>query len=154
MEIPASTSPPTSALRKRSTASSSARPSRSWIDAAVIGSAPLTRTWSSIDSASRMPPPAIFATSATASGSTVRPSDSRMRRNFPSISGTVSGRKVKRCNLETTAGRIWLGSVVQKMKSTPSGGSSSVLRRTSQPSLMRCTSSMMKTLRCRSAAPV
>ena len=37
------------------------------------------------------------------------------------------------------------------MNSTSGGGSSSVLRRTSQPSLMRWTSSMMKTLRLRSA---
>ena len=38
------------------------------------------------------------------------------------------------------------GSVVQKMNRTSGGGSSSVLSRTSQPSLMRWTSSMMKTL--------
>ncbi len=42
-----------------------------------------------------------------------------MRRSLPSISGVASGRKVKRCSRETTAGRIWLGSVVQKMKRTP-----------------------------------
>ena len=85
-----------------------------------MGSAALTSTWSSIDSASRMPPPARRAMSATASGSTARPSASRMRRSLPSISGTARGRKVKRCSRETTAGRIWLGSVVQKMKRTPS----------------------------------
>ncbi len=107
-----------------------------------------------MDSASRMPPLASRAMSASASGSTLRPSATRMRRSLPSMSALASGRKVKRCRRETTAGRIWLGSVVQKMKSTPSGGSSRVLRRTSQPSLMRWTSSMMKTLRRRSAAPV
>ena len=65
-----------------------------------------------------------------------------------------SGRNVKRWRRDTTAGRIWLGSVVQKTKTTPSGGSSSVLSRTSQPSLMRWTSSMMNTLRRRSDAAV
>ena len=74
--------------------------------------------------------------------------------SLPWISSVDSGRKVNRWSRETTAGRIWLGSVVQKMNSTPSGGSSSVLSRTSQPSLMRWTSSMMNTLRRRSAAAV
>ena len=53
----------------------------------VTGSSALTRTWSSIDSASRMPPPRARATSATRVGlDASRPSASRMRSSLPSIS--------------------------------------------------------------------
>ena len=61
-----------------------------------------------------------------AAGSAARSSASRMRRSFPSISGSASGRKSKRCTREMTAGRIWLLSVVQKMNRTCGGGSSRV----------------------------
>ncbi len=155
MPMPASASPPTSASTKPSTASRSTRPSRSRTRVAVSASAPDDRSWSSIDSASRMPPAARRATSAIASASAARPSASRMRpRACPRSGPIVSGRKSNRWTRDRTAGRILAGSVVQKMNATWSGGSSSVLRRTSQPSLMRWTSSMMKTLRRRSDGAV
>ena len=121
---------------------------------AVSSSPPAERSWSRIDSASRMPPFARRATRATAAGSAIRPSASRIRPSLPSMSGSGRGRKSKRWTREITAGRIWLLSVVQKMKRTCGGGSSSVLRRTSQPWVIRWTSSTMKTLVGRSAGAV
>ena len=65
--------------RTRSTAASGARPSRSARAAASMTSSEVARTWSSSDSASRMPPAARRAMSSRASGSATRPSASRMR---------------------------------------------------------------------------
>ena len=66
--------------RTPSTASASARPSRSRTAASVDPfGATIDRSWSSIDSASRMPPAASRAMRWTAPGSAVRPSASRMR---------------------------------------------------------------------------
>ena len=106
-------------------------------------SSPEARTWSRIDSASRIPPAASRATSWIAPGSAVRPSAARIRSSLPAIWSTLRRVKSKRWTRDRTAGRIWLASVVQKMKTTWSGGSSRVLRRTSQPSLIRWTSSTM-----------
>ncbi len=75
-----------------STASASARPSRSRTSASVIDSGAADRSWSSIDSASRIPPAASRAMRWTAAGSAFRPSASRIRVSLPSISATVSRR--------------------------------------------------------------
>ena len=86
-----------------------------------------------------------------AAGSATRFSVARMASSLAAISERAIGRKSKRCRRESTAGRIFEGSVVQKMKTIPGGGSSSHFRRASQASLVkRCTSSRMSTLRFRS----
>ena len=127
------------------------RPRSSSTSAALSGSTPEERSWSSIDSASRMPPSARRARSSMAAGSATRFSVSRMASSLAAISARAIGRKSKRCRRESTAGRILDGSVVQKMKTIPGGGSSSHFRRASQASFVkRCTSSRMRTLRFRS----
>ena len=96
--MPSSESPPASAATKRSTLSISARPSRSRTVSASICSTPLEMTWSSIDSASRMPPAARWAIRSSASSVIDRPSASAMRRSLAVICFSGSGRKVKRCS--------------------------------------------------------
>jgi hypothetical protein len=84
-----------------------------------------------------MPPAARRAIRSIASGSAVRPSAARIVRSLPPISVDGQRRKSKRWTRDTTAGLIWVLSVVQKMNTTWSGGSSRVLSRTSQPSRIR-----------------
>ena len=116
---------------------------------------PDERSWSSIDSASRMPPSASRARSSIAAGSALRFSAARMSFSFAAIDACGSGRKSKRWRRERIAGRIFDGSVVQKMKTMPGGGSSSHLSSASHASLVkRCTSSRMRTLRFRSVGGV
>ena len=152
--IPVTGSPVASAVTKVATESPSARPSRSRTASAVSGPASPESSWSRIDSASRIPPSARCATRAMASGSAARPSAARIRRSFPSMTMGGSGRKSNRWTRDRTAGRTPLESVVQKTKRTCGGGSSSVLRRTSHPCVMRWTSSTMNTFVGRSAGAV
>ena len=71
---------------------------------------PTTSSWSSIDSASRMPPAARRAMSAIASGVGRRgPRPRGSSPSLPSIWATVSGRKSNRWTRDRTAGRICAG---------------------------------------------
>ena len=151
MPSPTAASASRAALARRAMSSAPGRPRSSSTSAARNGSTPEERSWSSIDSASRIPPSASRASSAIASGSALRPSLLRMSTSFAAICSCAMGRKSNRCSRERIAGRILEGSVVQKMKTIPGGGSSSHLSSASQASLVnRCTSSRISTLRFRS----
>ncbi len=89
-----------------------------------------------MDSASRIPPAASLAIRSIASGSAARPSASRIIRIFPAISGTVRRRRSNRWRRDRMAAGNPAGSVEANMKLTNSGGSSSVLSRAPQASLV------------------
>ncbi len=86
-------------------------PSRSRTRASSSSSVDDDSSWSSIDSASRMPPAASRAMRRTASGEAVRPSASRILRSLPSISSVVRRRTSNRWRREMIAGgNSWGGS--------------------------------------------
>ena len=101
---------------------------------ARCGRAVEARSWSRIDSASRIPPAARRATMATASGSACRPSAARIRSSLPLISSTVSRRTSNRWRRDRIAGGKSCGWVEANMNVTNSGGSSSDLRSAFQAS--------------------
>ena len=101
-------------------------------------------SWSSIDSASRIPPAASRAIEVDRRRARPRPSAARIRRSLPSISGTVSRRTSNRWRRDRIAGGKPDGSVEANMKTTKSGGSSSDLRSAFQASfVIWCASSRM-----------
>ena len=79
--------------------------------------------------ASRMLPWAIDAISARPSAAAARPSCSAIQVSRPAISASLMRRKSKRWQRETIVAGSLCASVVQRMKRTCSGGSSSVLSR-------------------------
>ncbi|GAO05620.1 hypothetical protein PSR1_04535 [Anaeromyxobacter sp. PSR-1] len=124
----AAPSRPTSAAAMRDTAAASTAPSASATASSPGASPQAARTWSSSDSASRMPPSAWRATSASAAGDSRIPSSAATLASWSAICCSVSRRKSKRWQRERmVSGTLWT-SVVASTNFTCGGGSSSVFR--------------------------
>jgi hypothetical protein len=123
---------------------SSARPTASRTSATVRRSGAKASTWSSSDSASRMPPSASRAMSASASSSASAASAAQMRASLPTIVASARGRKSWRWVRLMIVGSTLCVSVVARMKTTWSGGSSMSFRSALKACVLSiCTSSMM-----------
>ena len=102
-------------------------PSRSWADSSDTLPSPNTESFSSVLSASRMPPRAWRTTSSSAALSYSKPSWRQTSSRWASMSGAPMARKSKRWTRERMVSGIFCGSVVHSTNTTCSGGSSSVL---------------------------
>ena len=131
----------------RDTAAASTAPSAS-ATAASSGASPAdARTWSRSESASRIPPSACRAISASEAGESFIPSSAATTASRSAICWSVSRRKSNRWQRETmVSGTRWT-SVVASTNFTCSGGSSSVFSRALKaPCESMWTSSTTKTL--------
>ena len=109
----------------------------------VTGRSPVAKHWSRRESPSRTLPWAARAISRAAAGSSSTASAVAMTRRCSSILALDTRPKSKRWTRErTVSGTLW-GSVVQRMKSTCGGGSSSVLRKAFQASEVSMWASSM-----------
>ena len=108
--------------------SSSTTPRIVWADAVSIERSPADDNWSSDEIASRNEPPACRAIRRKASSSAWMPSASLIRRNASSSSSGVGRKNVNDWQRPRTVSGRRCGSVVQRMKITCGGGSSSVFR--------------------------
>ena len=102
-------------------------PRRSCAESIEMFPSPNTESFSSVESASRMPPRAWRTIRLRALLSKAKPSCAQMSSRWASMSSEPIALKSKRCTRERMVSGIFWGSVVHSTNTTCDGGSSSVL---------------------------